>query len=145
MKHLRRAGLLALCVCAPLLAQEQPAKLTPAQELYRAAIKDLTAARQALIKQFQAAATTDEKQAIQRQIVGLMVKTSDRFFKIAADHAGDPGAEESLAFVANLLGIDATSEPTGARAFGLLVANFPQSKRIGPILQSAKWASTADL
>lgn len=145
MRQLPGSGLLVFGFLAPLQAQEQAPKYTPAQGEYRAAIKELTAARQALIKQSQAATTLEEKQKIQRQIVGLLVKYSDRFFKIAADHPKDPGAEDALAFVTNLLGIDATTEAHGAKAFGLLVANFPQSKRIPAALQGAKAASTAEI
>lgn len=144
MRHLGRTGLLVVCALTPLVAQE-PAKLTPGQEQYRAAIKELTAARQILVRQFQAATTAEEKQQAQRQIVKLMIQFSDRFFKIAADHPNDPGAGDALALVATLLGVDASAEAHGAKAFELLVANFPQSKRIGPALQAAQRASTPEL
>jgi thiol-disulfide isomerase/thioredoxin len=75
----------------------------------------------------------------------LFVKHSERFFKIAADHPKDPGAEDALMHVATLLGIDETTEEHGARAFALLVADFPESKRIGAALQLAKPATAAGL
>jgi thiol-disulfide isomerase/thioredoxin len=141
----RHWGLILLCALVPVRAQEQPTKLTPGQEQYRAAVKDLVAARQVLVKQLQAAASADEKQKVQRQIVGLFVKHSERFFKIAADHPKDPGAEDALMHVATLLGIDETTEEQGAKAFALLVADFPESKRLGAALQLAKPAAAAGL
>ncbi|MCI0681602.1 MAG: TlpA family protein disulfide reductase [Gemmataceae bacterium] len=130
---------------AATAAQAQKAKLTPGQEHYRAALKNLVAERQALVRQFQAATTFDEKLKIRRQIVALMIQFSDRFLKVAADHPKDPGAEEALAQAATLLEVDETAEAQGAKALALLVAEFPQSKRIGPALQWARSASTPEL
>lgn len=145
MRHRWPGSLVLLCAFTSVWAQEQHAKLTPGQEQYRAAIKDLAAARQVLVKQLQGAVTIEEKHKFQRRIVALVVQSSERFFKIAADHAKDPGAEDALAYVTTLLGIDETTEAQGAKAFGLLVADFPQSKRIAAALQLAKSAGTAGL
>ena len=139
-------GLMVLLAAAPVSAQEknEEPSLTAAQVKYRAVIKDYTAARQELIKKYQAAATAD-KESLQGQISALAGKFGDRFFKIAQEHPEDPGAEDALAFLSAQIGANAQTDALGVKAFAMLVTNFPESKKLRQGIAKAKYSTSPAL
>jgi peroxiredoxin len=140
MRTLWFLGWIALLAAAPASGQDKKDEptITAGQRQFQAIWKEWTQIRQELTKSHRAAATNQEKEQIQRQLDGLIGKFSDRLFQIAKEYPTDPGAEDALVALSLHLGADAKTAEQGARALGLLVANFPQSSKLAAPLDATQ-------
>ena len=109
MKKLWTVLLLAGVIVMPVWADDKPEEKS-VREQFQEIIKDFQEAQQPLAKEFRAAKTDEEREAIIAKLPKMAKPYGDRAVKLAKAHSKDPLAPQMLAFALQVAQNDSAGE-----------------------------------
>ncbi|MCE9562425.1 MAG: TlpA family protein disulfide reductase [Planctomycetes bacterium] len=133
MRSLLSAAL-AVCLCSlagALDDKKADEKPTPAEQ-FKAVQKELQETGSSLQKEFQAAKTDEEKNAIREKFFALRPKFAEKALAIALADPKDPTAFEAALFALNMGG----ATPVAEKAADLIGGAFADNPKLKPLLSS---------